>query len=56
MSKKPDEVELAALQEERRDLLARLVRMTKEYVNTTTPLRSRLRAVEDKLGKIPGGL
>ena len=49
MSKKPDEVELAALQQERRDLLGRIIRMTEEYVNTTMPLHTRLRGVEDDL-------
>lgn len=53
---KANEAELGALQDEQRDLLTQLVRVTKEYVDTVMPLRGRLTAVEDKLGKIPGGL
>jgi hypothetical protein len=49
MSKKLNEVELTALKDERHDLMTQLVRMTQEYVNTTTPLHRRLLAVEDKL-------
>lgn len=48
---KASEAELAALKEERRDLTAQIVRMTQEYVNTTTPPHTRMRAVEDKLGR-----
>ena len=49
-----NEVELGALQDERRDLITQLVRMTQEYVNTTTPLHRRLLVVEDKLDAAGG--
>jgi hypothetical protein len=53
MSNETNDAALAVLREERRNLLTQLVRMAQEFTNTTMPLVSRLRAVEDKLGKIP---